>query len=254
MACGPFLPSPRRRRRRCTRRHAAGDARARARHRGLGLSDAGDPAGGPFPPLQQSVAPLLEIADALPSRAAGRQVTDDRELNRMQRPIAIVRRGSCACGRRRTTIPPARYLWLAFTVRTGPRRPSIRRVARCRARLAPHAAACLQDRHVRHLQWSAARTAPDERTAICRSGLFPRPSRDDRRPPRLADTLFQRAYAWRPRWPAVTNALGSVSLTAEEFERSAEYFDRTLVVVPRHPEGLLGKIRALTYLGRHEEA
>ncbi|HWF85311.1 MAG TPA: hypothetical protein VG222_10700, partial [Vicinamibacterales bacterium] len=69
-----------------------------------------------------------------------------------------------------------------------------------------------------------------------------------------ADALLERAYTWHPRWPAVTNALGSVALTAEEFERSAEFFDRTLAVVPRHPEGLLGKVRALTYMGRHDEA
>ena len=43
-------------------------------------------------------------------------------------------------------------------------------------------------------------------------------------------------------------------MTAEDFAASADFFDQTLAVVPRAPDALLGKARALTYLGRHEDA
>ena len=43
-------------------------------------------------------------------------------------------------------------------------------------------------------------------------------------------------------------------ITLEEFDEAVEFFDRTLAVVPAFPDALLGKVRALTYLGRHEDA
>ncbi len=62
------------------------------RERELGTDDSGylpqaSDLAASAPAVQPSVAPLLEIADALPSRVTGgsRQVTDDRELDRMQR-------------------------------------------------------------------------------------------------------------------------------------------------------------------------
>src|SRR5439155_6223716 len=69
-----------------------------------------------------------------------------------------------------------------------------------------------------------------------------------------ADTFFQRAYAWRPRWPAVTYSLANLSMTVEDFERAAQFYDRTLELVPDHADAMLGKIRALTYLGRYPDA
>jgi tetratricopeptide (TPR) repeat protein len=43
-------------------------------------------------------------------------------------------------------------------------------------------------------------------------------------------------------------------MTAEEFERSLTFYDRTLELEPKAVDGLLGKVRALTYLGRNLEA
>ena len=232
------------------------------RERELGTEDSGylaqaNQLAAGAPALQQSVAPLLEIADALPSRVTGggRQVTDDRELDRMQlgyrnREAWLARLRAHA----NDDVADA-YVWVAFN--------------------------CAYATSTRDAidEWLAI--VPDWRDspllafkrATC--GTFDVAALDRllSQEPRFvevnyflglrammgghldeADALLERAYAWHPRWPAVTNALGSVALTAEEFERSAEYFDRTLAVVPRHPEGLLGKIRALTYLGRHEDA
>jgi tetratricopeptide (TPR) repeat protein len=69
-----------------------------------------------------------------------------------------------------------------------------------------------------------------------------------------AADAFDRAYAWHPRWPAVTLSIANVAMTAEDFERALTFYDRSLELEPRATEGLLGKTRALTYLGRYERA
>jgi tetratricopeptide (TPR) repeat protein len=69
-----------------------------------------------------------------------------------------------------------------------------------------------------------------------------------------AEAELVRANDWRPRWPAVTSLRGSVFMTAEDFEAAADMYGRTLAIVPDHVEAMLGRIRALTYLGRHQEA
>ena len=43
-------------------------------------------------------------------------------------------------------------------------------------------------------------------------------------------------------------------MTAEDFERALAFYDRTTLLVPGHPDALLGKVRTLTYLQRHADA
>jgi tetratricopeptide (TPR) repeat protein len=69
-----------------------------------------------------------------------------------------------------------------------------------------------------------------------------------------AEPPLTRAYQWRPRWPAVTNALANVYLAWEEFDRALALFDATLSVVRDSPEARLGRVKALSYLGRHSDA
>jgi tetratricopeptide (TPR) repeat protein len=69
-----------------------------------------------------------------------------------------------------------------------------------------------------------------------------------------ADTALERAYGWHPQWPAVTVTLGNVAMTGEDFERALSFYDKTLDLEPHAVEALLGKARALTYLGRYEQS
>jgi len=69
-----------------------------------------------------------------------------------------------------------------------------------------------------------------------------------------ADAQLERAYTWRPRWASVANSRGNVLMTAEDFERAADLYDRAVALVPDYPEALLGKIRALTFAGRYQDA
>ncbi|HJZ72887.1 MAG TPA: hypothetical protein VKE51_14175 [Vicinamibacterales bacterium] len=69
-----------------------------------------------------------------------------------------------------------------------------------------------------------------------------------------ADRHFEEAYAWRQQWPALTQSIANVAMTAEEFQRSLTFYDRTLELEPNAVDALLGRMRALTYLSRPEEA
>jgi len=69
-----------------------------------------------------------------------------------------------------------------------------------------------------------------------------------------ADADLTSAYEFRARWPAVTFAIADVALTGEDFARAADFFERTLALVPDDPEAAVGRARSLTYLARFEEA
>jgi len=43
-------------------------------------------------------------------------------------------------------------------------------------------------------------------------------------------------------------------MTAEEFQVARDFYDETLALAPMFPDALLGKLRALTYLTRAEDA
>jgi tetratricopeptide (TPR) repeat protein len=68
-----------------------------------------------------------------------------------------------------------------------------------------------------------------------------------------AEDQFRAAWAWHPRWPAVTKALADLALASEDFERAAEFFDHTMALVSNGASAL-GKLQALTYLGKTSEA
>jgi tetratricopeptide (TPR) repeat protein len=69
-----------------------------------------------------------------------------------------------------------------------------------------------------------------------------------------ADADLRRVYAWHPRWPAVTLALASVALTAEDFDGALDFYQKTLELSPAYHDALFGRLRALSYLTRYEDA
>ena len=69
-----------------------------------------------------------------------------------------------------------------------------------------------------------------------------------------ADADLRLAFDWHPAWPAVTLALANVSLTAEDFDSALTFYEQTLTLSPAHPDAALGRLRALSYLNRHDAA
>lgn len=75
-----------------------------------------------------------------------------------------------------------------------------------------------------------------------------------RRKPDEADAQFERAYAWRPRWPSLTLTIANGAMSAEEFDKAERMYGETLAADPRSADAVLGKVKALTYLGKAVEA
>jgi tetratricopeptide (TPR) repeat protein len=69
-----------------------------------------------------------------------------------------------------------------------------------------------------------------------------------------ADARYRDAYAWRKTWPAATLAIANVAMSAEDFDTSRDFYNETLTLAPDFPDALLGKVRALTYLNKQEDA
>lgn len=69
-----------------------------------------------------------------------------------------------------------------------------------------------------------------------------------------ADTRLTRALQYHAEWPALTLTLAGVAMTAEDTERSLALYDKTLAMVPGQQEARLGRVTALSYLGRFEDA
>ena len=69
-----------------------------------------------------------------------------------------------------------------------------------------------------------------------------------------AEALFGRAHDWRPRWPSLLQSMADVAMAAEDFENAASLYDGAIAIEPLSVDPRLGRVRALTYLGRHEDA
>jgi tetratricopeptide (TPR) repeat protein len=69
-----------------------------------------------------------------------------------------------------------------------------------------------------------------------------------------ADAALRRAFDWHARWPAVSISIANVALTAEDYEGALDFYEKTIALEPQSHEALLGRIRALSYLNRHEDA
>jgi len=204
---------------------------------------------------QQTLVPLLEITDTLLTRNAARQIGDDVELARMQtanrnREIWTERLRAHA-----DEDPLTAYLWLAFNCAYVPAvRQSVEEwlnqlpVWRPTALIKFKAATCgaFNGAALEALLQGDGRFVELNYFLGLNATLRGR----------LDETVerLEKAYTWRPRWPAATTSIGNAYVTLEEFEQAVTYFDRTLAVVATHPDALLGKIKALTYAGRYAES
>jgi tetratricopeptide (TPR) repeat protein len=209
------------------------------------------------PSLPNWLTTVLDIIDVLPSTAGGitRTPTSDIDLDRSR----ILRTNRAAWTTRLRELAPidelASYVWLAFTC----------------------GASETRDLTIDELFEPAStfRDAPlvGFKRGLCRgthpAALVALREHDPRfvevayylglhaisqRKLDEADQRFEEAYAWRPQWPTVTQSIANVAMTSEEFERALTFYNRTLEMEPRAVDALLGKTRALYYLGRNVEA
>jgi len=69
-----------------------------------------------------------------------------------------------------------------------------------------------------------------------------------------AEKNFLKALEGLAESPQVTIYLGSIYTATEEFEKSLEFYDKTLALSPQYRDALLGKGISLSYLGKYDEA
>jgi tetratricopeptide (TPR) repeat protein len=207
-------------------------------------------------PLQEALSPLLDIADALPTRGAVRQVGDDVELARMQAAYRNREAWTALLRAHADDDPLSAYLWLGFNCAYVPTAERAVEewlkqlpVWRETALIAFKAATCGTGggrTTLEHLLESDPRFL-EINYFLAMNAAFGGHLDE-------AIERLQRAYTWRPRWPALTNSLAIDYIAIEEFDPAVDFFDRTLALAPNFADALLGKARALTYAGRHEDA
>ena len=244
---------------------AAGAVRTAAllaiRERDLGTEDSGylkraqELLAGADTALQLALAPLLEIADTLPVRGAARQVAEDVELARMQAANRHRETWTAALRDGADADALSAYVWLAFNCAYVPASQQavdewlgVMPVWRETPLVRFKAATCgSMDRGtLEHLLDANPRFREIDYHLALSAAL--RGKIDE------AMERLLRSYAWRPRWPSVTQSLANDYVAVEEFDSAVEFFDKTLAVVPAYADAMLGKARALTYAGRHDEA
>src|SRR5205085_11805010 len=69
-----------------------------------------------------------------------------------------------------------------------------------------------------------------------------------------SQTHLTAAFDWHPRWPSVAVTLAGVDMTAEDLSGALRLYDIALQLLPGLPDALMGRIRALSYLGRYADA
>jgi tetratricopeptide (TPR) repeat protein len=208
------------------------------------------------PSVPPALARILDVIDALPRASVGAgRPTSDVDLDRMR--VERANRAAWAEALRETAASDEAiaYTWLSFMcgasdARDVPREDIVKVVAPFQGTplLAFREALC---RKIDGPALESLATAdPRFIEVFYFSGQL------DLAQQRLdeADASFARAYAWHPEWPTLTLAIANVAMTAEEFDRALEMYEATLRLEPRAVDALLGKVRALTFLSRHDDA
>src|SRR5215467_183242 len=227
------------------------------RERELGTTDSGylekaRELAATMPAVQRDVAPLFEVIDIFPWRGgAGRSGRPDASLsifaNREQRIDGL--RG--IAGRDELSA----YVWIAYACGSGA--GLLMGTAEMKAPIGAWADVPLLAFRLAICSTSglaAIDAVVAEEPRYKEAAFFRGINAISARKLDEADARYRDAYAWRKTWPAVTQALANVAMTGEDFQTAREFYDETLMLAPNFPDGLLGKLRATTYLLQHEDA
>src|SRR4051812_17740375 len=200
---------------------------------------------------------LLDVVEALPASGGGvmRTPTSDLDLDRQRRLRINFDIWSARLRDAASTDELAAYMWLSFACsQTQTRDLTIDQLFEPVAALSDSPLIELKRATCRRLdaaRLTALATAnPRFKEVAYWLGLIDVGNR------KLdgADKHFEDAYAWRQQWPTVTESIANVAMTSEEFQRSLAFYDRTLELEPNAVDALLGRTRALTYMGGEDDA
>jgi tetratricopeptide (TPR) repeat protein len=204
-----------------------------------------------------SVSTVLDVLDALPATGGGvtRTPTSDLDLDRQRRLRVNVQAWSARLREAASIDELGAYTWLSFACgQTEMRDLTIDQLFEPVAPLNETPLIALKRATCRRLDAERLTNLvvanPRFKEVAYWLGLID--LGDRKLDP--ADKHFEEAYAWRQLWPTVTQSIANVAMTVEEFQRSLTFYDHTLELEPSAVDALLGRIRALTYLGRPNDA
>jgi tetratricopeptide (TPR) repeat protein len=69
-----------------------------------------------------------------------------------------------------------------------------------------------------------------------------------------AEKQFLKAFEGIPESPQITILLAAVYFANEEFDRSLEFYEKTIGLAPEYRDALLGKAICLSYMGKYQDA
>jgi len=246
-------------------RAAAGTVRSAAlialRQKELGMVDDGylqraRDAAAAHPAAAAMLPKILDIIDALPPASVGAgRPTSDADLEKMRIVRANRAEWTAVLREHAETDEAVAYTWLSFMCGSSDARDVPRE--QLTAAVSPFADAPLMSYRLatcRVFEADTLRKLLDGEPRFMEIAYTLGLADVGRRKLNDADKWFDRAYAWHPRWPTLALAMANVAMTAEEFDRALTMYEATLGWEPRAVDALLGKVRALTYLTRHEDA
>jgi tetratricopeptide (TPR) repeat protein len=209
------------------------------------------------PNLPASVATLLDVLEVLPATGGGvtRTPTSDLDLDRQRRLRVNFDGWSSRLREAASTDELGAYLWLSFACsQTELRDLTIDQLFEPVAPLNETPLIALKRATCRRLDAERLTALVDANPRFKEIGYWLGLIELGDRKLDPADKRFEEAYAWRQQWPTLTQSMANVAMTAEEFQRSLTFYDRTLELEPNAVDALLGRVRALTYLGRQDDA
>lgn len=200
---------------------------------------------------------VLDVIDAMPNTGSGstRTPTSDRDLDRM-RVLRINLDAWAARLRELAAVDElAAYAWLSLTCGSSQSRaPTAAEIAEAAVPFADAPLVAFKRGICRGAVPETMRSIVAEDPRFREARYFTALVEVGERRLDAADALFEEVYAWRPEWPALTQSIANIAMTSEEFERALAFYDRTLALEPKAADAMVGKIRALTFLGRPLEA
>jgi tetratricopeptide (TPR) repeat protein len=209
------------------------------------------------PNLPNWLSTLLDIIGALPASVGGiiRTPTSDLDLDRAR----VLRANRAAWESRLRELAPidelAAYVWLAFACgATESRDLSLDELAAPAATFKEAPLIGFKRAICRGIDADALQALRTHDARFAEVAYYLGLMAISQRKLDEADRHFAEAYAWRTQWPSLTQSIANIAMTAEEFERSLDFYNKTLELEPHAVDAMLGKVRALTYLGRNHDA
>jgi tetratricopeptide (TPR) repeat protein len=210
-----------------------------------------------LPSAPAGLATLLDVIDALPASGGGmtRTPTSDLDLQR-QRTLRLNQEAWTAALRGLANLDElGAYLWLAFACSAPELRDqSLDQLVAPAAAFADTPLIAMKRATCRAIQVDRLSELLAANPRFMEVAYWRGLSEVGARKLNDADREFDIAYGWRQQWPSLTQSIANVAMTSEEFERALAFYDRTLELEAKAVDALLGRVRALTFLARHDEA